>query len=111
MKTQVIHRHEAKILGLTTITAPSGARVLSAVPRLSQPGWNVYLLHGTEEGAPTEEYTVASIKTGVPIPEGGCVWIATLPALGLHIFALTATAKANYLDLYPDLGEIIADHQ
>lgn len=105
----VIHRYNLPILGLHTIHAPVGARAVSAVPRLSQPGWTVYLLHGDDTEGPKEPLHFVSIKTGVPFPATGIVYLATIPGAGVHLFAMTEKSRLEWLELYPSIDESLAD--
>lgn len=101
---KVIHRYPAAILGLTTITAPMGATIASAVPKIGKPGWNIYLKHTSDEGGPTAPIYVASVKTGVPFPEG-VIHIATLPGIGMHLLQLGAADVEEYKLVYPEINE------
>ena len=109
MKTAVIHRYPLHAHGLSIVTLPKGARVVSV--QVGTNKLNLYASHITPKADDVPEMqhrAFVAVATGTEFP-AGAEYLTTIRG-GLHVFALPTNGHVeDWLALYPQIDEKDAD--
>jgi hypothetical protein len=109
MKTATIHSYFLTALGVSTVTMPAGAKVLSVMP--SAKGIRLSAIHEETEATTGTVRHFYVTRTGVPMPLSAMTTGTFLHSFrgGVHVLEVTAAAAADISDLYPNLDTVLGD--